>query len=146
MSVEGKLWWIYLLCYIGIVPTHFVSYVLLHFSFCNCSSSPGSCRCYFSITQMKWTTLHLSYLLYFDRYDWNNQLLMSVQSTSMPFVQLLEAVACLINPKLPWNCKVVGYLQQKKIYCLFRGIITAVPVCSIPVLADILLLSASLLF
>ena len=22
---------------------------------------------------MKWTTLHLTYLLYFDRYDWNNQ-------------------------------------------------------------------------
>ncbi|XP_048570079.1 E3 ubiquitin-protein ligase UPL6 [Triticum urartu] len=84
------------------------------------------------------------------RYDWNNQLLMSVQSTSMPFVQLLETVACLINPKLPWNCKVVGYLQQKKIYCLFRGIISAVPQnarnmehCDISALEQVLMLTAS---
>jgi ubiquitin-protein ligase E3 C len=64
----------------------------------------------------------------FDRYDWSNQLLMSVESTEMPFVRLLEAVTCLLNPKLPWICKVVGYLQHKRIYCLFRGIIIAVPV------------------
>ncbi|VAH45790.1 hypothetical protein VPH35_028665 [Triticum aestivum] len=85
-----------------------------------------------------------------QRYDWNNQLLMSVQSTSMPFVQLLEAVACLINLKLSWNCKVVGYLQQKKIYCLFRGIISAVPQnarnmehCDISAMEQVLMLTAS---
>jgi hypothetical protein len=58
---------------------------------------------------------------------------MSVESTEMPFVRLLEAVTCLLNPKLPWICKVVGYLQHKRIYCLFRGIIIAVPVCSISI-------------
>jgi ubiquitin-protein ligase E3 C len=45
----------------------------------------------------------------------------------VPSVSLLETVACLINPKLPWNCKVVGYLQRRKIYYLFRGIIISVP-------------------
>jgi ubiquitin-protein ligase E3 C len=45
----------------------------------------------------------------------------------VPFFSLLETVACLINPKLPWNCKVVGYLQRQKIYCLFQGIIISVP-------------------
>ena len=80
--------------------------------------------------QIERIALHLTCLFCFDRYDWSSQLLMSVESTAMPVVQLLEAVACLLNPKLPWNCKVVGYLQHKRIYCLFRGIIIAIPVCS----------------
>nr|CAB3464020.1 unnamed protein product [Digitaria exilis] len=60
-------------------------------------------------------------------HDWGKQLLTKSGSTSVPSVSLLETVACLINPKLPWNCKVVGYLQRRKIYSLFRGIIVSVP-------------------
>jgi hypothetical protein len=69
-----------------------------------------------------------SFLFFVDRHDWSGQLLTASGSTSVPFFSLLETVACLINPKLPWNCKVVGYLQRQKIYCLFRGIIISVPV------------------
>ncbi|KAG2624791.1 hypothetical protein PVAP13_3KG174800 [Panicum virgatum] len=65
--------------------------------------------------------------VYQKRHDWGSQLLTAPVSTSVPSVSLLETVACLINPKLPWNCKVVGYLQRRKIYCLFRGIIISVP-------------------
>ncbi|KAF8727100.1 hypothetical protein HU200_019606 [Digitaria exilis] len=65
--------------------------------------------------------------VYQKRHDWGRQLLTKPGSTSVPSVSLLETVACLINPKLPWNCKVVGYLQRRKIYSLFRGIIVSVP-------------------
>ncbi|CAN6336375.1 unnamed protein product [Urochloa humidicola] len=64
--------------------------------------------------------------VYQKRHNWSNQLLTEPGSTSVPSVSLLETVACLINPNLPWNCKVVGYLQRRKIYCLFRGIIISV--------------------
>ena len=72
-------------------------------------------------------------VLCFGRHDWGSQLLTAPGSTSVPSVSLLETVACLINPKLPWNCKVVGYLQRRKIYCLFRGIIISVLVSSVSI-------------
>lgn len=73
-------------------------------------------------------------LLYFYRHDWGSQLLMPPESTPKPCGSLLETAACLINPKLAWNCKVVGYLQRKKIYCLFRGIIISIPVSCVSLL------------
>ena len=73
-------------------------------------------------------------VLCFGRHDCGSQLLTTPGSTSVPSVSLLETVGCLINPKFPWSCKVVGYLQQRKIYCLFRGIIVSVPVSSVSVL------------
>lgn len=79
------------------------------------------------IHRVKKLALICVYAVHQKRYDWSNQLLLPVESSAMPFVRLIEAVACLLNPKLPWNCKVVGYLQYKRIYCLFRGIIIAVP-------------------
>jgi ubiquitin-protein ligase E3 C len=36
---------------------------------------------------------------------------------------LLEAVVLLINPRLPWACKTVGYLFQRNIFILLREII-----------------------
>ncbi|KAL6897777.1 hypothetical protein ACP4OV_006736 [Aristida adscensionis] len=65
--------------------------------------------------------------VYQKRHNWGSQLLTASGSTSVPSVSLLETVACLINPKLPWNCKVVEYLHRRKVYCLFRGIIISVP-------------------
>lgn len=65
--------------------------------------------------------------VYQKRNDWGSQLLTTPGSTSVPSVSLLETVGCLVNPKLPWNCKVVEYLQWRKIYCLFRGIIISIP-------------------
>jgi hypothetical protein len=84
-----------------------------------------------------WNWLHaydFSFFPFFvDRHDWSGQLLTASGSTSVPFFSLLETVACLINPKLPWNCKVVVYLQRQKIYCLFQGIIISVPVSSVSI-------------
>ncbi|XP_062230824.1 E3 ubiquitin-protein ligase UPL6-like isoform X2 [Phragmites australis] len=77
--------------------------------------------------RVKKLTLICVQAVYQKRHDWGSQLLTAPGSTSVPSVSLLETVACLINPKLPWNCKVVGYLQWRKIYCLFRGIIISVP-------------------
>ncbi|KAL5231664.1 hypothetical protein ABZP36_030440 [Zizania latifolia] len=61
------------------------------------------------------------------RHDWGSLLLMPSETTAKPSALLLETVVCLINSTLPWNCKVVRYLQQKKIYFLFRGIIVSIP-------------------
>ncbi|KAL6608257.1 hypothetical protein ACP70R_041320 [Stipagrostis hirtigluma subsp. patula] len=77
--------------------------------------------------RVKKLTLICVQAIYQKRHDWGSQLLTASGSTSVPSVSLLETVACLINPKLPWNCKVVGYLQRRKVYCLFRGIIISVP-------------------
>ncbi|WVZ96612.1 hypothetical protein U9M48_042228 [Paspalum notatum var. saurae] len=66
-------------------------------------------------------------VLCFGSNDWGSQLLTTTGNTSVPSISLLETVGCLVNPKLPWNCKVVEYLQRRKIYSLFRGIIISVP-------------------
>ncbi|KAK3137442.1 hypothetical protein QOZ80_5BG0452280 [Eleusine coracana subsp. coracana] len=77
--------------------------------------------------RVKKLTLICVQAVYQKRNDWSSQLLTASGSASVPFYSLLETVACLINPNLPWNCKVVGYLQRQKIYCLFRGIIISLP-------------------
>jgi ubiquitin-protein ligase E3 C len=35
----------------------------------------------------------------------------------------------LIDPKLPWACKVVGYLLQRNAFALFREIVLTGKVC-----------------
>ncbi|XP_062179642.1 E3 ubiquitin-protein ligase UPL6-like [Phragmites australis] len=77
--------------------------------------------------RVKKLTLICVQAVYQKRHDWGSQRLTASGTASVPSVSLLETVACLINPKLPWNCKVVGYLLRRKIYCLFRGIILSVP-------------------
>lgn len=37
-------------------------------------------------------------------------------------IVLLGTVASLIEPKMPWACKTVGYLVEKKAFTLFREI------------------------
>ncbi|XP_073008655.1 E3 ubiquitin-protein ligase UPL6 isoform X1 [Typha latifolia] len=61
--------------------------------------------------------------VYRSRNLWKNQLLMPSKHSTMPAIVLLETVVCLINPELPWVCNVVGYLQQKEVFSLLRGII-----------------------
>nr|CAD1829721.1 unnamed protein product [Ananas comosus var. bracteatus] len=63
--------------------------------------------------------------VYQNRNQWKNQLLMPSKNSSMPAVILLETLACLINPELPWVCEVVGYLQRKNVFSLLRGIVLA---------------------
>lgn len=52
-----------------------------------------------------------------------DQLFFTSLESSTPTILLLEAVVMLIDPRLPWACKTVGYLFQKKIYLLFREIV-----------------------
>jgi hypothetical protein len=66
---------------------------------------------------------HLS--LCFDRYEWD---------TGLAFVKALHILAWMIDPGFSWNCEVVGYLQENKIYILFREIICALPVSSVSAL------------
>ncbi|KAG9457742.1 hypothetical protein H6P81_002250 [Aristolochia fimbriata] len=52
------------------------------------------------------------------------EVLMSLDSsTNTSTGILLAAVLLLINPKVPWVCKVIGYLLQKKSFALLRDII-----------------------
>ncbi|XP_038976547.1 E3 ubiquitin-protein ligase UPL6-like isoform X2 [Phoenix dactylifera] len=41
----------------------------------------------------------------------------------MPAIILLETVVCLTNPDLPWVCKVIDYLLQRKVFSLLRGML-----------------------
>lgn len=54
-----------------------------------------------------------------------NQLLMPSMYNSMPAIILLETVASLTNPDLPWSCKVVDHLLRRKVFFLFYGIVVA---------------------
>ncbi|KAK9288799.1 hypothetical protein L1049_017264 [Liquidambar formosana] len=58
-----------------------------------------------------------------NRNQLKDQLLMSSEKSSTSTILLLEAVVMLINPKLPWVCKVVGYLLERNAYTLLRDII-----------------------
>ncbi|XP_043709518.1 E3 ubiquitin-protein ligase UPL6-like isoform X1 [Telopea speciosissima] len=58
-----------------------------------------------------------------NRNQLKDQLLLSSECTSVPAVILLEAVVILTDPKLPWVCKVVGYLLQRNTFALLRDII-----------------------
>lgn len=59
-----------------------------------------------------------------------NQLFATPEEPSTSTMVLLEAVVLLINPKLPWVCKTVGYLLQNKAFSLFREIILTGKVCN----------------
>lgn len=41
---------------------------------------------------------------------------------------LLESVVLLIDPKLPWVCKIVGYLLQRNAFTLLRDLVHTVKV------------------
>uniref|UniRef100_A0A2P2KLS9 HECT-type E3 ubiquitin transferase n=1 Tax=Rhizophora mucronata TaxID=61149 RepID=A0A2P2KLS9_RHIMU len=53
-------------------------------------------------------------------------LLMTPMESNFPLALFLEAVIVFLDPKLPWACKVVGYLLQRNTFFLFRGIVLAV--------------------
>ncbi|XP_048321213.2 E3 ubiquitin-protein ligase UPL6 [Ziziphus jujuba] len=58
-----------------------------------------------------------------NRNQIKNQLFILPEESSTSTTLLLEAVALLIDPKLPWACKIVGYLLQRKAFTLFREIV-----------------------
>lgn len=66
---------------------------------------------------------------FFGRYQLLNQLFLTSDKSSTSTILLLEAVVMLVDPKLPWSCKIVGYLLQRNTYNLLREIILTGKVC-----------------
>ncbi|KAF8401270.1 hypothetical protein HHK36_012203 [Tetracentron sinense] len=58
-----------------------------------------------------------------NRNQLKDQLLMSSDFSSIPTIILLETVVILTDPKLPWVCKIVGYLSQRNTFSLIRDIV-----------------------
>ncbi|XP_076935775.1 E3 ubiquitin-protein ligase UPL6-like isoform X2 [Bidens hawaiensis] len=61
--------------------------------------------------------------VHYNRYQFKDELLPTSSDSGSPINILLKAVAMLIDPKLPWPCKIVSYLLQKNIYCIFRELV-----------------------
>ncbi|XP_058000848.1 E3 ubiquitin-protein ligase UPL6 isoform X2 [Hevea brasiliensis] len=61
--------------------------------------------------------------VYHNREQLKDQVLMTPWESSEPAVVLLEVVVLLIDQKLPWACKIVGYLLQRNVFTLFREIV-----------------------
>ncbi|XAR49722.1 Ubiquitin--protein ligase [Bertholletia excelsa] len=58
-----------------------------------------------------------------NRNQLKDQLFMTSDKFSSSAILLLETVVMLIDPRLPWSCKIVGYLLQRNMYTLFRDIV-----------------------
>ncbi|KAF3456410.1 hypothetical protein FNV43_RR01060 [Rhamnella rubrinervis] len=58
-----------------------------------------------------------------NRNQLKNHLFMTPEESSIATTVLLETLVLLIVPKLPWACKIVGYLLQRKAFTLFREIV-----------------------
>ena len=52
-----------------------------------------------------------------------DQLLLTPEELNVSAVPLLEVLVLLIDPKLLWGCKIVGYLFQNNSFSLLREII-----------------------
>ncbi|URE02387.1 HECTc [Musa troglodytarum] len=63
--------------------------------------------------------------IFHNRNHYKNKLLMPSTCSYWPAVALFETVACLTNPELPWNCSVIDYLMERKVFWLLRCIILA---------------------
>ncbi|XWS53476.1 hypothetical protein CRYUN_Cryun10bG0004400 [Craigia yunnanensis] len=61
-----------------------------------------------------------------NRDQLKDQLLMTQEESSASTSILLQALVLLLDPKLPWACKTVGYLMQRNVYSLFREVIVTV--------------------
>ncbi|VVB00353.1 unnamed protein product [Arabis nemorensis] len=53
----------------------------------------------------------------------SDQLLVTPEEANISTAILMEAMSLLLDPKLPWACKIVSYLQRRNIFKLFREIV-----------------------
>ncbi|CAJ1963098.1 unnamed protein product [Sphenostylis stenocarpa] len=58
-----------------------------------------------------------------NRYQLKDQLLLTLKESTASAIPLLEVLVLLIDPKLPWSCKIVGCLSQNNAFSLLREII-----------------------
>ncbi|KAF7836898.1 E3 ubiquitin-protein ligase UPL6 isoform X1 [Senna tora] len=63
--------------------------------------------------------------LHHHRYQLKDQLFLTPRESNASAIPLLEVLVLLIDPKLPWSCKIVGYLFQNNAFALLREIILA---------------------
>ncbi|XVF62396.1 hypothetical protein PTKIN_Ptkin09bG0004200 [Pterospermum kingtungense] len=61
-----------------------------------------------------------------NRNQLKDQLLMTPEEASASTTILLQALVLLLDPKLPWACKTVGYLMQGNVFYLFREVILTI--------------------
>ncbi|KAI8561897.1 hypothetical protein RHMOL_Rhmol04G0377700 [Rhododendron molle] len=73
--------------------------------------------------RMKQLAYSCIWAVHHNRNQLLDQLFLTSHKSSTPTILLLEAVVMLIDPRLPWSCKIVGYLLQRNTYNLFREII-----------------------
>ncbi|KAB5538406.1 hypothetical protein DKX38_015939 [Salix brachista] len=73
--------------------------------------------------RVKQLALTCIWAIYQNRKQLKDQLVTVSRDSSLTATLLLEAVVLLIDPKLPWACKVVGYLLQRNAFALFREIV-----------------------
>ncbi|CAN0855178.1 E3 ubiquitin-protein ligase UPL6 [Linum grandiflorum] len=70
---------------------------------------------------------HLAYIcvlsVHQKRSHFRNRLLLPELESDEQATIVLEAVASLIDPKLPWTCKTVSYMLQRNVFALFREIV-----------------------
>ncbi|XP_013609422.1 PREDICTED: E3 ubiquitin-protein ligase UPL6 [Brassica oleracea var. oleracea] len=53
-----------------------------------------------------------------------DQLLVTPEEATISTAILMDAMSLLLDPKLPWVCKIVSYLQKRNIFKLVREIVT----------------------
>ncbi|KAF8095457.1 hypothetical protein N665_0332s0039 [Sinapis alba] len=53
-----------------------------------------------------------------------DQLLVTPEEATISTAILMDAMSLLLDPKLPWVCKIFSYLQKRKIFKLVREIVT----------------------
>ncbi|KAM0043757.1 putative ubiquitin-protein ligase E3B/C [Helianthus debilis subsp. tardiflorus] len=58
-----------------------------------------------------------------NRYQFKDELLSTSLDSGSSINILLKAAAMLIDPKLPWSCKIVSYLLQQNVYRIFREVV-----------------------
>ncbi|MBA0651830.1 hypothetical protein Goklo_019132 [Gossypium klotzschianum] len=61
--------------------------------------------------------------IHHNRNQLKDQLLMTGEEPSASTTILLQALVLILDPKLPWACKTVGYLLQRNVFSLFREVI-----------------------
>lgn len=59
----------------------------------------------------------------FNRNQLKDKLLVTPEDSGVSTTLLLESVVLLIDPKLPWVCKIVGYLLQRNAFTLLRDLV-----------------------
>ncbi|WVY92397.1 hypothetical protein V8G54_031485 [Vigna mungo] len=58
-----------------------------------------------------------------NRYHLKDQLLLTLKESNVSAIPLLEVLVLLIDPKLPWSCKIVSSLSKNSAFSLLREII-----------------------